>query len=99
MLTCMPLGLMTSKAPVMLLTNWMTLLKLSSPILQEPSMRKTRSALAPLHTVVQEQEINVKHLRIILLAHKWQSSPHHPMQGGLLLEQEGWEVQLALRLV
>lgn len=51
----MPLGLMTSKAPIMLVTNWITLLKLSSPILQEPSMRKTRSALAPLHTVAKIQ--------------------------------------------
>lgn len=41
---------MTSKAEIMLETNCMTLVKLSSPILQEPSMRKTTSALAPLHT-------------------------------------------------
>lgn len=60
MQTCMPLGLMRSKAPVTLLTNWMTLLKLSSPILQEPSMRKTRSALAPLHTVVQKRDVKIK---------------------------------------
>lgn len=53
----MPLGLITSKAPVMLVTNWRTLLKLSSPILQEPSMRKTRSALAPLHTAEEGQEL------------------------------------------
>lgn len=46
---------MTSKAPIMFVTNWITLLKLSSPILQEPSMRKTRSALAPLHTVARKQ--------------------------------------------
>lgn len=52
----MPLGLMTSNAPVMLVTNWMTLLKLSSPILQEPSIRKTRSALAPLHTAAETRE-------------------------------------------
>lgn len=55
-LTCMPLGLMTSKAAVMLVTNWRTLLKLSSPILQEPSIRKTRSALAPLHTAMQVKQ-------------------------------------------
>lgn len=48
--TCMPSWLTTSNAPIMLNTNWSTLLKLSSPILQEPSMRNTRSALAPLHT-------------------------------------------------
>lgn len=50
LVTCMPSWLMTSNAPIMLNTNWRTLLKLSSPILQEPSMRNTRSALAPLHT-------------------------------------------------
>lgn len=72
-LTCMPPGLMTSKAPVMLVTNWMTLLKLSSPILQEPSMRKTRSALAPLQTVMQVQSLVSNQswaIWIIVLAHR-----------------------------
>lgn len=41
---------MTSNAEIMLETKSMTLVKLSSPILQEPSIRKTTSALAPLHT-------------------------------------------------
>lgn len=41
---------MTSKAPMIPDTKWMTLVKLSSPMLQEPSMTNTRSALAPLQT-------------------------------------------------
>jgi len=41
---------MKSKAPVKLETKLTTFRKLSSPMLQEPSMRNTKSALAPLHT-------------------------------------------------
>lgn len=39
-----------SKAPMIPDTKWVTLVKLSSPMLQEPSMTNTRSALAPLQT-------------------------------------------------
>lgn len=39
-----------SKAPMIPDTKWTTLVKLSSPMLQEPSMTNTRSALAPLQT-------------------------------------------------
>lgn len=39
-----------SKAPMIPDRKWMTLVKLSSPMLQEPSMTNTRSALAPLQT-------------------------------------------------
>lgn len=46
----MPAGLIKSKAPTVLNTNFTTLLKLSSPILQEASVKNTMSALAPLHT-------------------------------------------------
>ncbi len=55
--TCMPVLLMTSNAPIMLKTNWRTLSKLSSPMLHEPSIRNTRSALAPLHTGSTNQSV------------------------------------------
>ena len=48
--TWIPAGLIKSKAPTVLKTNFTTLLKLSSPILQEASVKNTMSALAPLHT-------------------------------------------------
>lgn len=48
--TWIPAGLIKSKAPTVLKTNFTTLLKLSSPILQEASVKNTISALAPLHT-------------------------------------------------
>lgn len=48
--TCIPEGPTTSKAPMIPDTKWMILVKLSSPMLQEPSMTNTRSALAPLQT-------------------------------------------------
>lgn len=55
--TCIPEGLMMSKAPMVLKTNCTTLLKLSSPILQEPSMRKTTSAFAPLQTAHEKKPV------------------------------------------
>lgn len=54
--TCMPEGPMTSKAEITLETKCITFVKLSSPILQEPSIRKTTSALAPLHTEGEQQK-------------------------------------------
>lgn len=51
--TCIPEGPTTSKAPITPEIKWTTLVKLSSPMLQDPSMRNTRSALAPLQTVAQ----------------------------------------------
>lgn len=47
---------MTSKAEITLETKCITLVKLSSPMLQEPSIRKTTSALAPLHTGGERQK-------------------------------------------
>lgn len=52
----MPEGPMMSNAEIMLETKCMTLVKLSSPMLQEPSIRKTTSALAPLHTGVKQRK-------------------------------------------
>lgn len=47
---------MTSKAPIMSETKCTTLVKLSSPILHEPSMRNTTSALAPLQTEAKKKK-------------------------------------------
>lgn len=52
--TCIPEGPTTSKAAIILETKCTTFVKLSSPILQEPSMRNTTSALAPLQTEERE---------------------------------------------
>lgn len=48
--TCVPSGPILSRAPVVLYRKRMIFRKLSSPMLQEPSTRKTRSALAALQT-------------------------------------------------
>lgn len=48
--TCVPSGPITSSAPVVLYRKRIIFWKLSSPILQEPSTRKARSALAALQT-------------------------------------------------
>lgn len=63
LLTCIPVDPMTSKAPIMLKTNCTTFRKLSSPILHEPSIRNTTSALAPLHTEAKEKELSELHLK------------------------------------
>lgn len=54
--TCIPEGPITSKAPIMSETKCTTLVKLSSPMLHEPSMRKTTSALAPLQTEAEREK-------------------------------------------
>lgn len=54
--TCVPSGPIWSRAPTVLDRKRMIFRKLSSPILQEPSTRKTRSALAALHTGQEEEE-------------------------------------------
>lgn len=48
--TCVPSGPMISKAPVVLYRKRMIFWKLSSPMLQEPSIKNTSSALAALQT-------------------------------------------------
>lgn len=66
--TCIPEGPTTSKAPIIPDTKWMTLVKLSSPMLQEPSITNTRSALAPLQTKswwVSKKQKELKILHII----------------------------------
>lgn len=62
--TCIPDGPKTSKAATTLETKFTTLVKLSSPMLQEPSMRNTTSALAPLQTVARE------HVRLCVWAQR-----------------------------
>lgn len=65
---------MTSKAPMILKINCRTLWKLSSPMLHEPSMRNTTSALAPLHTEAEKQAIQIqRHSSSLKLLHK---DPH-----------------------
>ena len=54
--TCVPSGPIRSRAPVVLYRKRMIFRKLSSPILQEPSIRKTRSALAALQTGWREKK-------------------------------------------
>lgn len=53
--TCVPSGPIRSRAPEVLYKKRMIFRKLSSPILQEPSTRKTRSALAALQTGQRER--------------------------------------------
>lgn len=48
--TCVPSGPIRSRAPLVLYRKRMIFRKFSSPILQEPSTRKTKSALAALQT-------------------------------------------------
>lgn len=61
---------MTSKAPIMLKTNCTTFRKLSSPILHEPSIRNTTSALAPLHTETEEKQLNELHYIDSMAGHR-----------------------------
>lgn len=53
--TCVPSGPIRSRAPEVLYKKRMIFRKLSSPILHEPSTRKTRSALAALQTGQRER--------------------------------------------
>lgn len=51
----MPSGPIRSRAPAVLYRKRMIFRKLSSPMLQDPSTRKTRSALAALQTVTDSE--------------------------------------------
>lgn len=64
-------------------------------------MRKTTSALAPLHTVIDAGTVMLMLDLIsvsISIAARWckcHESPHHRALGALMQEQGGWEALLA----
>jgi len=64
LITCVPSGPILSKAPTVLYRKLIILLKLSSPILHDPSTRNTRSALAALHT--EKKKASIQELKELI---------------------------------
>lgn len=96
--TWIPAGLIWSKAPTVLKTNFTTLLKLSSPILQEASVKNTMSALAPLHTESPRKgmlKIHQPHHHEINIASKFENSRMTNIQQMSTTTQSKWHMTSA----